>query len=211
MGKEQLVSHMTTQPISMQTPVPRGVRYALDACALALGATRGPALIVSAMPAWEHALRARIGNRLFTIDDPARPAAQAWVGAVWIEPQRRDRRADLEAISSELPPGGVLSVVLSLPLAFLRRVSSRSALGTLPTGLWRLRGALIEQGFRVEHAFGFQTIWSSTLRWIALSMRLRPDWSDRLQHATGRIFVTHRSLLPFATTALIEARAGMRP
>ena len=69
------------------------------------------------------------------------------------------------------------------------------------------------RGFRVERAFGFRTIWSSVVGWVALRVRSgRPDWSDRLQFAVRRGFATRRTtLLPFAAIGLLETRAGMRP
>jgi len=192
--------------------VPAAPRYALDACALAHGVIGGPVLLLSAKPAWEHALRLEIGDQLFTVDDPDRPVAQAWAGAVWLEPQRRLWREDLNEFARLLPQGGLLSIVLSLPVALVHQSPRAGALGVQPAGLWRLRSALITRGFRVERSFGFQTIWSSVVRWIALRLRSRrPDWSDRLQFAVRRSFATRHYLLPFAAIGLIEARAGMRP
>lgn len=189
-----------------------GARYALEACALAYGPTRGPTLLLSAMPAWEHVLRLEIGDQLFTRRDPDRPRAQAWAGAVWLEPQQRSWRQELRTLVEVLPHGGLLSIVLSLPLAVFQRKRSSDALGTQSMGVLRLRAALKGQGFKIERVFGFQTIWSSLLRRIALRLQpYRPDWSDRLRYATRRSFATRRYTIPFAAIGLIEARAGMRP
>ena len=203
---------MTAKLTSTYDAVPPGPRYALDACALAHGATRGPALLLSAVPAWEHVLRLEIGDQLFAIDAPDRPVAQAWMGAIWLEPQWRSWRADLDRIARLLPDGGLLSIVLSLPVAFWQREAPAGALGVHASGLWWLRATLRRRGFKVERMFGFQTIWSSALRWVAFGLRSRrPDWSDRLRYAVGRSFATRRYRLLFAATGLIEARAGMRP
>ena len=203
---------MTVEPTTIDIGGPAGPQYALHACALALGASRGPTLLLSTIPHWERALRTWIGDQLFTINDPTRPPEQAWVGAVWLEPQRRTWRIDLERIKAELPPGRQLSIVLSLPLALLQRGSSLGALGLLPSGIRQLRAALIDGGFSVEHAFGFQTAWSVALDKLALRMRSpRPDWSDRLRYAARRYFTTRGFALPLAMAGLIEARAGMRP
>ena len=138
-----------------------------------------------------------------------RPPQQGWASAVWLEPQRRSWRVDLERIKTELPQGGQLSIVLSLPLAWLQRGSSLRALGLLPGGVQQLRAALIERDFSVERAFGFQTAWSIALGGLATRMRPhRPDWSDRLRYAARRYFTTRGFGLRLAVTGLIEARAG---
>ncbi len=203
---------MTAEPTTIEIVVPPGPRYALRACALALGTSRGPALILSAIPRWERALRTRIGDQLFTLDDPSRPPPHAWTAAVWLEPQWRTWRTELEQIRNELPPGGQLTIVLSLPLASLQRSTNCGALGMIPSGIGQLRAALADHGFTLERAFGFQTLWSSALGWLAIHARShRPDWSDRLHYVAWRFFTTKGLGLSLAATGLLEARAGMRP
>src|SRR5947209_7233617 len=107
---------MISEQPRIQEALAPGPRYALDTCALAYGALQEPTLLLSSKPAWERALRRRIGDQLFMLGDPARPPSQPWVGAVWLEPQRRVWRSGLQLIARELPRGGLLSVVLSLPL-----------------------------------------------------------------------------------------------
>lgn len=202
---------ITEAPL-IQQPTPPGQRYALDACAVAFGSLRGPVLLISHRPTWGPALRRRIGDQLFGVDDPARPAAQAWIGAVWLEPPRRTWMDDLDLISRELPRGGLLSIVLSLPFAVFRSPRRPITLGMMPEGLWRLRAMLSRRGFRVERLFGFQTIWWSLLRRFAQSLSYRrPDLTDRLQYAIHGSFAGRELAFPFTTTGLIEARAGMRP
>jgi hypothetical protein len=153
-----------------------------------------------------------IGDQLFTPDDPDRPVSQAWDGAVWLEPQRRGWRRELDAITRALPQGALFSIVLSLPLALVQRQALPSALGVHPLGLWQLRSSLHARGFKVERAFGFNAIWSTLSDWIAVQLRAqRPDWSDRLRYAARRGFATRRATLPFAAIGLLEMRAGMRP
>jgi hypothetical protein len=199
------------EPFVRQELAP-GPLYALDACALSFGATRGPILLVSSQPSWEHMLRRRLGDRFFTVDDPERPSAQAWVGAAWLEPQRTMWRDHLVIISRELPSGSLLSVVQSLPLTVFGRATSPGAVGITPNGVARFRHALTRQGFRIERAFGFQTLWWIALRRVAARLaRYRPDISDRIQFAMRRGFATRGPILALAMTGLIEARAGMRP
>ncbi len=189
-----------------------GPRYALDTCALSFGATRGPILLVSSQPTWEHVLRRRLGDRFFTIDDPERPPAQAWIGAAWLEPQRATWSDQLQALSLELPSGSLLSIVQSLPLSALRRSFNPAAVGVLPYGFLRFRSTLLQSGFRLERTFGFQTLWWSVIRRVATRFDLtRPDISDRLQFAMRRGFATQGPAMAFAMTGLIEVRAGMRP
>lgn len=153
-----------------------------------------------------------IGDHLFTPDDPDRPVSQAWGGAVWLEPQRRGWQHELDLISHALPQGGLLSIVLSLPLARIDRAALPTALGIHPISLWRLRASLHERGFSVERAFGFGTIWATFTDWVGVRLRTqRPDLSDRLRYAARRGFATRRATLPFAAIGLLETRAGMRP
>jgi hypothetical protein len=169
-------------------------------------------LLQSAAPEWEYALRSRIGDQLFTPDDPGRPRAQAWVGAVWLEPQWTSWRAELQEIAAALPGGGLLSIVTSLPLALLRSEGHPSALGLRPSGWWRLRSGLLKAGFRVERVFAFHTPWWSMLRWLAARLGpRRPDWSDRIQSVMRYRFATRSFVVPLATTGLIQARTRMRP
>ena len=203
---------MSIEAVTLQESVPAGPRSALHACALALGATRGPTLLLSSVPQWEAVLRKAIGDRLFTLNDPARPAAQAWVGAVWLEPHWRTWRSDLRLLLGELPRGTLLSVVTSLPGAFLAGSPRTTALGILPLGVWSLRCELRSHGFRIERSFGFHTPSWTALSWIAKMLRVRrPDWSDRMHDLLRRQFAAHGLGLPLATTGLIQARAGMRP
>ncbi len=153
-----------------------------------------------------------IGDLLFAPGDPDRPTTQAWRGAVWLEPQRRDWRHELDLISHALPRGSLLSIVLSLPLGPLQREVLPTALGVHPIGLWQLRASLHARGFMVERAFGFGAVWSTFTDWVAVRLRAtRPDWSDRLRYAARRGFATRRTTLPFAAVGLLETRAGMRP
>jgi hypothetical protein len=153
-----------------------------------------------------------IGDQLFAPGDPDRPTTQAWRGAVWLEPQRRGWQHELDLISRALPHGGLLSIVLSLPLSLLQRDALPTALGVHPIELWRLRASLHARGFTVERAFGFGAVWSTLTDWIAIRLRAtRPDWSDRLRYAARRGFATRRATLPFAAVGLLETRAGMRP
>jgi hypothetical protein len=199
------------EPVVHQELAP-GPLYALDACALSFGATRGPILLVSSQPAWEYVLRRRLGDRFFTIDDPERPPAQAWIGAAWLDPQRPLWQGQLQAMSRELPGGSLLSVVQSLPLAALRRTVNPYAVGIVPHRLLQFRTALIQNGFRLERTFGFQTLWWIVLGRIAARLETtRPDLGDRLHFAMRRGFATRGPALVFAMTGLIEARAGMRP
>ena len=203
---------MIADPAALGDLVSPGPRYALDACALAFGTSRGPVLLVSAVPAWERALRRRMGDRLFTVDDPARPTSQAWVGAAWLEPQRDSWQMSLDQIRHELPQGGLLAVVLSLPLAALQTPARPNALGIMPAGIVRLRSALHSHNFKVERTFGFQTILWFVLRELAGRVaRRRPDWGDRIHFAMRRSFATWGLALAATTTGLIEARARMRP
>ncbi len=203
---------MTTETAAIHDALPPGPRSALHACALALGASRGPTLLRSAVPQWEATLRSRIGDQLFAPADAGRPAAQAWVGAVWLEPQRQTWRAELGEIAAELPGGGLLSIIVSLPLAFLHGGGSPASLGMLPSGAWQLRRGLTRSGFRVERTFAFHTPRSSMLHWLATRLRSRrPDWSDRVHSAMRRRFAASDFILPLATAGLIQARAGMRP
>ena len=203
---------MIGEPIFLENSVPPGPRFALQACALALGASSGPTLLRSTLPDWEQVLRGRVGDQLFTLEDPARPAARAWSGAVWLEPQRGTWKRELQEITRELPRGALLSIVLSLPLAFLRGDAPHRALGARPSGIWRLRAELYLHGFRVERAFSFHTPWWSGLRWLAARIRMhRPDLGDRVQYLMRRHFAAGKWLLPISGAGLIEARAGMRP
>ncbi len=203
---------MIAEPVFLENNVPPGPRFALQACTLALGASSGPTLLRSTLPQWERVLRGRIGDQLFTLDDPARPAARAWAGAVWLEPQRGTWSGDLQEIAREIPRGALLSIVLSLPLSLLRGDVSPRALGARPSGLWLLRAGLYRHGFRVERAFSFQTPWWSGLRFLAARLRLsRPDLSDRVQYLMRRHFAAGKWVLPISAAGLIEARAGMRP
>ncbi len=196
----------------VQHNLPPGPRFALDACALSFGATRGPILLVSSQPTWEHILRSRLGDRFFTLDDPDRPPAQAWIGAAWLEPQRPIWREQLQALARELPGGSLLSIVQSLPLSVLRQAFNPAAVGIVPFELLGFRATLIQHGFRVERTFGFQTLWWSLLRRVAARIEpSRPDISDRLQFAMRRGFAMTAPALAFAMTGLVEARAGMRP
>ncbi len=203
---------VSAEVVTIHEHLPDGPRSALHACALALGATRGPTLLISSVPQWESVLRTELGDRLFTRDDPARPTAQAWIGGVWLEPHWRTWRSELRLLLAELPRGALLSIVTSLPAAFLRGSARANALGVRPTGFWWLRRALRSHSFRIERSFGFQTPWWSALGWIAERLQARrPDWSDRVQYLMRRRFATADLWLPFATTGLIQARAGMRP
>lgn len=173
---------------------------------------RGPTLLLSSAPRWESVLRNEVGDRLFTLDDPGRPAAQAWIGAVWLEPHLQTWRSELRLLLAELPRGALLSVVTSLPAAVLRGAARVTALGALPIGFWWLRRELRSHSFRIERSFGFHTPWWSALGWIVEMLQARrPDWSDRLQYLMRQRFATADLWLPFATTSLIQARAGMRP
>ena len=96
---------MIAEPVFLENNVPPGPRFALQACTLALGASSGPTLLRSTLPQWERVLRGRIGDQLFTLDDPARPAARAWAGAVGREPQRGTWSGDLQEITREIPRG----------------------------------------------------------------------------------------------------------
>ncbi len=203
---------MAAETTAIQDALPVGPRYALDVCAIALGASRGPILLRSSEPRWEYTLRGRVGNQLFMLDDPSRPRARPWVGAVWIEPRRQGWHDDLRAFADHLPGGTILSIVTSLPLAVLQQPVNPRALCLSPLGVWRLLNDLASYGFRVERAFGFHPPWWSALQWIATRIRgRRPDWSDRVQHMMRRRFVAPRLAVPLATAGLIQARAGMRP
>jgi hypothetical protein len=200
------------EPMTIQDTLAAGPRYALDACALAFGLSHGPTLLLSSMPPWERALRRRIGDHLFATNDPARPSSQAWGGAVWLEPPWRGWRAQLAEIRHELPRGGLLSIVLSLPLALLQQERRPLGLGMKPAGLLQLRSTLVDNGFWIERAFGFHTlVWSvarGIVQWIG---QWRPDLADRLHFAIRRSFATRGLGIAMAATGLIEARAGMRP
>ena len=203
---------MIPKPQAIAEELALGPRYALEVCALSLGASQGPAILVSAVPTWERALRTRVGEQLYALGASVRPEGQAWIGAVWLEPQRSTWQAELEGVARELPRGALLSVVLSLPLAVLRGQARPAALGTGLGGIWHLRAMLGAQSFRIERTFGFHTLWSSVLHRVARRIRARrPDWSDRLQHVMRHTFVRSGLALPLGTTALIEARAGMSP
>lgn len=203
---------MTVEPTAIQNGLPPGPRFALNACALALGASRGPILLRSAAPSWEHTLRARVGDQLFSMEDSGRPRARAWVGAVWLEPQCQGWEEDLKILTEQLPGGAALSIVASLPLTMLYRPANPRPLCATPRGLWQIRRGLAQHGFRIERAFGFHTLWWSGLRWTAARLRLwRPDLSDRVHHIMRRRFVVPSVLLPFATAGLFQARAGLQP
>jgi hypothetical protein len=202
---------VSAEPTAIRDGLPPGPYYALRACAVTFGALRGPILLRSSMPDWEQALRNRIGDQLFTADDPGRPQARAWIGAVWIEPQVATWHGELREITAELPGGALLSIVVSLPRAFFLYRGTKRALGARPSGLWQLKRALIAYRFRIERSFGFHTPWWSMLQWIADQLRARrPDLSDRFHDAVSRRFASS-SLLPLSATGLVQARAGMRP
>ncbi len=117
-----------------------------------------------------------------------------WRSGLWLDPQREDWETVLGSISHDLPSGGRLAVLLSLPLS--RRLPGRSSQGDQPLGLERhgpeeFRAGLDKNGFRLQDIFGLHTGQAILLNQLALTARRLGllAFGDRLEFAARKHYI----------------------
>ncbi len=181
--------------------VPLDYRRALDAAA-ALLAPRGPALLRCDCAE----LAPEVGQRFPVV---------AGAGALWVEPVAGWRLA-LAELALALPPGELLVVVASQPLARAlpeRRGWGSDALGLRPGGLARLRAALRDAGLQPRAQFGFHGPAAVALSLLSrLAERAgRPALGDRLLAAARLAYVERPPFAALGTVAVLAAEKGVRP
>ena len=182
---------------------PLDYRYALDAAMTFLHDSKSP-LIRCHIPE----LMPEIMNRIPILTDERETRHD---GLLWIEPQLPDWENELQQLLVLLSDDVPLVVILSRPLAILlperRAWRPTSALGVPGGGVRQLREAMKTYHLEVEGLYGFHTIQSMVLNFLAsqATARGRPDLGDRLGFAGRLHYSTSGRSSALSTVSMLVA------
>ena len=179
--------------------LPLDYQSALDVAVTFLAAQHSQVLVVCGSPA----LAAAAAERWPLTASPA--------AALWIEPDAAAWRPTLARLAAELPPSAPLVIICSQPLA--RLIPERAGWPGAPLGLrrageWRLRRALVAQGFTIIAEAGIHTV--GAIAWNQLGQLCkrwgRPDLADRCEFAARLRYHTVGRRAALVTVGVIVVR-----